>query len=139
MDDQAATIRLERSIPRPPAEVWAVLTQPATHALWWAAGEIRPVAGHRFALDMGPWGQQPCQILAVEPERLLRYSFAPDTLGTTITWRLARQGKGTRLTFEQAGFDLASAMGQAAFQGMGAGWPQILQRLSDLVMQQAWR
>lgn len=109
--------------------VWRALTDPELHARWWAAGDVRPVVGHRFTLDMGPWGQQACEVLAVEPERLLRYSFAPDSLDTTITWRLQAEGTGTRLFLEHAGFDVDSPLGKTAFHGMGEGWPGLLRRI----------
>jgi uncharacterized protein YndB with AHSA1/START domain len=64
-------IQLTQYIDHPPAKVWAALTDPTLIAKWWAAGDIRPVVGHRFSFDMGQWGQQPCEVLAVEPERLL--------------------------------------------------------------------
>lgn len=103
-----AVINCEQFIPHPPAAVWKALTDPDLHARWWAAGDVRPVVGHRFTLDMGKWGLQPCEVLTVEPERLLRYSFASGTLDTTITWRLRSEGTGTRLFLEHAGFDLDS-------------------------------
>ncbi|MFF4667344.1 SRPBCC domain-containing protein [Streptomyces sp. NPDC001282] len=90
---------------------------------------MRPVVGHRFTLDMGTWGHQACEVLAVEPERLLRYSFAPGSLDTTITWQLHPEGGGTRLLLEHAGFDLDSPLGKAALEGMGRGWPDVLQRI----------
>ena len=136
MNDDS-TIRLVRDLPAAPAKVWAALTQPDLHARWWAAGDVQPVVGHRFSLDMGSRGQQPCEVLAVEPQRLFRYTFAPEMLGTTITWRLASEGTGTRLELEHAGFDLATPMGQTAFQGMGAGWPRVLDRLEALLAEEA--
>lgn len=90
---ESGFIQLTQFIPHPPGKVWAALTDPALHAKWWAAGDVRPVVGHRFTLDMGPWGQQPCEVLAVEHEKLLSYSFAPGTLNTTITWRLQAEGE----------------------------------------------
>ncbi|MEX3926736.1 SRPBCC domain-containing protein [Paraburkholderia sp. BR10936] len=126
-------IQLTRSIPHSPAKVWTALTDPAIHARWWAAGDVRAVVGHRFMLDMGPWGLQPCEVVAVEHERLLCYSFAPGTLNTTVTWRLEPEGSGTRLSLEHKGFDLDSPLGKAAFQGMGKGWPDVIQRLQDVL------
>ncbi|MFF0289502.1 SRPBCC domain-containing protein [Streptomyces sp. NPDC005262] len=123
---EPSVIHCDQFIAHPPAAVWRALTDPELHARWWAAGDVRPVVGHRFTLDMGPWGQQACEVLAVEPERLLRYSFAPDSLDTTITWRLDAEGTGTRLFLEHAGFDLDSPLGKAAFDGMGEGWPGVL-------------
>ncbi|MGK4584045.1 SRPBCC family protein [Kitasatospora sp. HPMI-4] len=128
-----AVIHCDQFLSHPPAVVWRALTTPELHARWWAAGDVRPVVGHRFSLDMGPWGEQPCEVVAVEPERLLRYSFAPSTLDTTITWRLEPEGTGTRLFLEHAGFDLDSPLGRTAFQGMGAGWPKVLDRLAAVL------
>lgn len=103
-----AAIHCDQFIAHPPAAVWKVLTDPELHAKWWAAGDVRPVVGHSFTLDMGAWGHQGCEVLAVEPEKLLRYSFAPGTLDSTITWELRPEGTGTRLFLEHAGFDLDS-------------------------------
>ncbi|MFH9968685.1 SRPBCC domain-containing protein [Streptomyces sp. S1A1-8] len=126
-------INCEQFIAHPPAAVWKALTDPELHARWWAAGDVRPVVGHRFTLDMGQWGQQPCEVLTVEPERLLRYSFASGTLDTTITWRLQGEGTGTRLFLEHAGFDLDSPLGKAAVEGMGNGWPGLLRRIESVL------
>lgn len=122
-----------RVIPHPPARVWTALTDPAVHATWWAAGDVRPVLGHRFTPDIGQWGQQACAVLAVGPGRLLSYSFAPGTLDTVITWRLTPEGDGTRLLLEHRGFGLDSPMGRAAHAGMGAGWPAVLARMAPAV------
>lgn len=109
------------------------LTDPAIHAKWWAAGEIRALVGHRFTLDMGQWGLQPCEVLAVENERLLSYSFAAGTLDTTVTWQLVPEGDGTRLSLEHKGFDLDSPFGKTAFQGMSSGWPGVIDRLQGVL------
>jgi uncharacterized protein YndB with AHSA1/START domain len=113
--------------------VWAALTDPALLARWWVAGDIKPLVGHRFTLDMGNWGTQPCEVIAVEPERLLSYRFAEGSLDTTITWRLEPEGAGTRLFLEHAGFDLDSPMGRQAYRGMGEGWPHVLDRFDTVL------
>jgi uncharacterized protein YndB with AHSA1/START domain len=128
---EPGVIRIDQLVPHPPARVWAALTDPELHARWWAAGDVRPVVGHRFTLDMGSWGRQPCEVLAVEPERLLSYSFAPGTLDSTLTWRLEPEGEGTRLFLEHAGFDLESPLGRQAFEGMGRGWPGVVGRIDQ--------
>jgi uncharacterized protein YndB with AHSA1/START domain len=126
-------IRLSQFIDHPPARVWQALTDPQLHAKWWAAGDIKAVVGHRFTLDMGKWGQQPCEVIAVEPEMLLSYSFALGTLNTTIAWRLEPENSGTRLHLEQSGFDLDSPMGKMSFEGMSQGWPKILERITTAI------
>ena len=126
-------IQLTQFISHPPEKVWTALTDPVLHAKWWAAGDVRPVVGHRFSLDMGQWGQQPCEVLAVEHEKLLSYSFAPGTLDTTITWRLKAEGEGTRLSLEHKGFDLDSPLGKTAFHGMEGGWSVVLARIEPVL------
>ena len=78
-------INCTQFIARPPAKVWAALTDPALLTKWWATRDVRPIVGHRFTLDMRQCGHQPCEVLAVETERLLAYSFAPGTLNATIS------------------------------------------------------
>jgi uncharacterized protein YndB with AHSA1/START domain len=124
--DADATIELDQFLSHPPERVWQALTDPALHARWWAEGDVRAEVGHRFTLDMGAWGEQPCEVLAVDPGRMLRYSFASEMMDTTITWRLEPEGTGTRLVLEHRGFDLDSPMGNAAFEGLGGGWPTLL-------------
>ena len=126
-------IQLDHVYAHPPAAIWRALTDPELHARWWAAGDVRPVLGHRFELDMGKWGKQPCEVIAVEPERLLSYRFATGTLNTTITWKLAPAGTGTRLTLIHDGFDLDSPLGKQALEGMGAGWPALLRRIEIVI------
>ena len=127
--NKSGMIRLERVYSHAPAAVWKALTDPALHARWWAAGDIRPIVGHRFDLDMGAWGKQPCEVLEVQPEALLKYRFATGSLDTTLTWKPAPEGTGTRLTLIHEGFDLDSPLGKRALEGMGAGWPGVLERL----------
>jgi len=54
-------LRFDLHIPHPPAAVWRALTDPDLLARWWAAGEVKPVVGHRFTLDMGNWGTSPAR------------------------------------------------------------------------------
>lgn len=129
----AAVIHLEHVYKQSPAAVWRALTDPELHARWWAKGDVRPIVGHRFELDMGSFGMQACEVLAVEPERLLQYRFATGTLDTIITWRLRPEGTGTHLSLTHEGFDLDSPLAQRAFHGMRSGWPTVLGRLEALL------
>lgn len=131
--EPAAVIELDHFYPHPPAAVWRALTDPAEHAKWWAAGDVRAVVGHRFDLDMGAWGKQACEVIEVEPERLFRYRFAIGRLDTILTWRLIAEGNGTRLRLTHEGFDLSSPMGRRAFEGMKPGWPGVLARLGAVL------
>jgi uncharacterized protein YndB with AHSA1/START domain len=124
-----AVIQLDHVYKQAPAAVWKALTDPVLHARWWAAGDVKPVVGHRFELDMGPFGKQRCEVVAVEPERLFSYRFGIGVLDTTITWRLAPEGAGTRLTLVHEGFNFETPMGKQGFEGMKSGWPTVLGRL----------
>ncbi|MGZ3423671.1 MAG: SRPBCC family protein [Polyangiales bacterium] len=130
---EPGTIRLQHVYSQSPSRVWRALTEPELVARWWAPGDIRAVVGHRFEMDMGQWGKQKCVVLDVEPERLFRYRFAETTLNTVITWELAAEGTGTRLTLTHEGFDLDSPMGRRAFEGMRPGWPGILDRMGAVL------
>lgn len=133
MNNELAEIRLERVYAHAPSKVWRALTDPELIARWWAPGNIRAEVGHRFEMDMGRWGKQPCVVLEVVPERRLSYRFAEPTLNTIITWELVPEGAGTRLTLTQEGFDLDSPMGRAAYDGMKPGWPGILERIATVL------
>ncbi|GAB4100351.1 SRPBCC domain-containing protein [Sinomonas halotolerans] len=128
-------IRLERQLPHPPAAVWSALTQPELLARWWAAGDIAPTVGHRFTLDMGAWGTQQCEVLTVSPEREMTFLFAEGVLDTTVTWRLEPVDGGTLLHLEHAGFRFDTPMGEQAFNGMGSGWPGVLARLDEVLLE----
>lgn len=129
----AAEIRLDHFYPHPPSAVWRALTDPDVHARWWAAGDVRPVVGHRFELDMGAFGKQPCEVLEVVPERRFKYRFATGMLDTVITWELVPEGSGTRLHLTHEGFDLDSPVAKQAFEGMKPGWPGVLDRLGGVL------
>lgn len=89
---EAGVIRLSRWIEQPAEKVWQALTDPRILAQWWAPADVKAEVGHRFSLDMGLWGCQRCEVLAVDPGRMLRLNFAPGTLNTTITFRLEPGG-----------------------------------------------
>lgn len=50
-------VTLERFLPYAPKVVWRALTEPQRLAKWWAPGDVRPIVGQRFTLDMGEFGQ----------------------------------------------------------------------------------
>lgn len=126
-------IECDEFIGHAPAVVWKALTDPELMERWWVRGDIQPVVGHEFTLDMGAWGVQACRVTAVEPERLLRYSFAESVLDSVITWRLVPEGTGTRLFLEHAGFDLDTPLGRQAYHGMGQGWPGVQKRIGEVL------
>jgi uncharacterized protein YndB with AHSA1/START domain len=130
---EPAIIHIDHFFAHQSSKIWKALTDPVLHARWWAAGDIQPVVGHRFDLDMGQWGKQACEVLEVEHERLLKYRFAARVLDTIITWRLAREGAGTRLSLTHEGFNLDTPLGRKALEGMKPGWPKVLAKLNAVL------
>lgn len=123
------TIRVDQKLNHAPHDVWRALTEPDLLASWWAAGDVRPVVGHRFTLDMGAFGQQTCTVTVVEPEHVFAFTFGEGVLDSLLTWRIELEGTGSRLFLEHSGLDVDSPLGLQAFKGMGAGWPKVLERV----------
>lgn len=101
--------------------------------------DIKPVVGHRFELLADPvpaagfaGGPVACEVLAVEPERLLSISWGPEW---TVTWRLVPEGHGTRLFLSHEGFDPDDDFQRMSRRIMGGGWrtgvPKALARVLD--------
>ncbi|MEW2353359.1 SRPBCC domain-containing protein [Spirillospora sp. NPDC029432] len=128
MSGERTSIEVEEFLPHPPAKVWRALTDPDLLARWLMPNDFKPVVGHRFTMTTKPMphlgfdGIIPCEVLELDRERLMRISWQGGTLDTTVTWRLAAEGRGTRLFIEHAGFDLDDPVQAAAFQGMSSGW-----------------
>ncbi|KZE20862.1 MULTISPECIES: SRPBCC family protein [Brevibacterium] len=125
------TIDVDQFLTHPPRTVWRALTEPEILAMWWALGDVAPVVGHAFTLDMGGFGQQPCTVTRVEPETLFAHTFAEGSLDSTLTWTLHPEGTGTRLHLAHSGLDVDTPMGRQAFTGMGAGWPRVLANMES--------
>ena len=69
------SVVVEREIPHPPEKIWRALTQPHLIAEWLMKNDFMPVVGHRFNLR-GDWGGVlDCEVLAVEPNKTLSYTW----------------------------------------------------------------
>lgn len=119
MTDELAPIEVVIDVDATPDEVWGALTTPAELAVWWAAGDISAEVGHRFTLDMGPFGVQPCEVLESEPACHLRFRFTDDW---ELDWRLDAVGDGTRVTMVHSGFDATNPRDVFAHANMAIGW-----------------
>jgi uncharacterized protein YndB with AHSA1/START domain len=122
-------IRLDQFLAHPPAKVWRALTEPELVARWLMPNDFKAEVGHRFTFTTKPVkgtgfeGVVYCQVLELEPEKLLKISWGDGkNADWTVTWRLEREGKGTRLFLDHEGFDPDDAMQQMARRIMGAGW-----------------
>lgn len=136
------TIHREAIYPHPRARVWRALTEPALIRRWLMNPEgFAPVAGTRFVLRAegahpGWRGFVECEVLAVEPGRLLRYSWIgdPDQPPLTVTFRLEDAGAGTRLVLDHEGFRGVGGWLLARLM-MGPGWGKMLRKRIPAVLE----
>ncbi len=128
---EAATrsVVIEREMPHPPEKVWRALTEGPLIEEWLMKNDFRPVVGHRFDFR-ADWGSVDGQVLAVEPNRTLSYTWAAYGLESVVTWTLTPTGTGTQLRMEHSGFGPEH---DAAYQGAGYGWQQFLGNLERVV------
>lgn len=128
MTAETETIRVEQAISQPPTAVWAALTTPELIATWWAPGDVAPVIGHEFTLEMPGWGHVPCKVIDVVDEQRFVYTFAD----WTLSWTLEQVDDATVLHLEHSGFDMDNPQHRFAFDNMGPGWrDQVLPRLAS--------
>jgi uncharacterized protein YndB with AHSA1/START domain len=98
--------------------------------------DVKPAVGHRFNLR-GEWGGVlDCEVLAIEPQRSLAYTWnfshedAAFDLKSVVTFTLTPTGAGTHLRVEQAGFRPTQ---KQAYGGAHAGWKQFFAKLDEVL------
>ncbi|MEV5558283.1 SRPBCC domain-containing protein [Nonomuraea wenchangensis] len=137
-DEERTAIRLDQFIAHPPAKVWRALTEPDLIAKWLMPGDFRPEVGHRFTFRTAPQksvgfdGVVHCEVLELEPERLLKLSWGDGkNADWTVTWRLEPEGRGTRMFLDHEGFDPDDELQQRSRRIMGGGWRSM--RIAEVV------
>jgi uncharacterized protein YndB with AHSA1/START domain len=126
---ETLSVIVERDVAFPPEKIWRALTQPHLIEEWLMKNDFKPVADHRFNLR-ADWGAVDCQVLAVEPNRTLSYTWAAMGLESVVTWTLTPTGTRTRLRMEQSGFRPDQ---QKAYQGAKYGWQKFFASLERVV------
>jgi uncharacterized protein YndB with AHSA1/START domain len=133
---ETLSVVVERELAAPPEKVWRALTQPHLIEEWLMKNDFKPVVGHRFNLS-GEWGGVlDCEVLVLEPNRTLSYTWdfahadAAFNLKSVVTLTLTPTDTGTHLRMEQSGFrpDQKQAHG-----GARAGWSQFLAKLEQIL------
>ena len=137
---ETKTVVVEREFSHPPEKLWRALTQPHLMEEWLMKNDFRPSVGHKFNLR-GEWGGVlDCEVLAIEPNRTLAYTwdFNHDDpafkLKSVVTFTLTPTGKGTHLRMEQEGFRPDQ---KQAFGGAHAGWKQFFEKLDQVVARES--
>jgi uncharacterized protein YndB with AHSA1/START domain len=121
------TVIVEREIAHPPEKIWRALTQPHLISEWLMKNDFSPVVGHRFNLR-GEWGGVlDCEVLVVEPQTTLSYTwnFKHDDpafdLNSVVTFSLSPTTTGTRSAHGTGWIPAGSEAGIWWCQGRLAG------------------
>ena len=125
----ARSVVVERELPHRPEKIWRALTQPHLMEEWLMKSDFEPRVGHRFTLR-GNWGSASCEVLEIEVNRSLSYTWDAMGLESVVTFTLTPTAAGTRLRMEQAGFPMDH---EQAWRGAHAGWNNFLNKLEVLL------
>ncbi|HLH96554.1 MAG TPA: SRPBCC domain-containing protein [Xanthobacteraceae bacterium] len=130
------SVVVERELPHPPEKVWRALTQPHLIEEWLMKNDFQPVVGHRFNLKRTPRPDfnlvVDCQVLVVEPNKTLSYTWAALDVDGVVTWTLTPTSTGTHLRMEQSGF---RGDQRQAYGGARAGWQRMFETLEKVLAQ----
>jgi uncharacterized protein YndB with AHSA1/START domain len=124
---ETRSVVIEREVAFPPEKIWRALTQPHLIEEWLMKNDFMPTRDHRFTLR-GDWGSVDCKVLAVEPYKMLSYTWDAMGLESTVTWTITPTGAGAHLRLEQSGFRPDQ---QQAYQGAQYGWKKFLGNLDE--------
>jgi uncharacterized protein YndB with AHSA1/START domain len=131
---ETRSVIVERELPHAPEKLWRALTQPHLIAEWLMQNDFAPVVGHRFSLRMDAqpnWnGVIDCQVLVVEPNKTLSYSWGALGLQTAVTFTLTPTDTGTHLHMEQTGFRSDQPQNYA---GAIYGWKKFFGNLEQVL------
>jgi uncharacterized protein YndB with AHSA1/START domain len=131
---------IEREMPHPPEKIWRALTQSSLMVEWLMKNDFQPVVGHRFTFRAPPmpnWnGVVECEVLAVEPNSRLSYSWgtsgedAANGFKSVVTWTLTPTKDGVLVRMEQSGFRPEQ---EQNYQGAKYGWRRFIDGLEKVV------
>jgi uncharacterized protein YndB with AHSA1/START domain len=128
------SVVVEREFAHPPEKVWRALTESTLIEQWLMKNDFQPVPGRSFTLHAEPvpnWtGVIDCEVVAVEPGRVLSYTWATLGVETVVTFTLTPAGAGTRLRMEQSGF---SPDQEANYKGATYGWRRFIAGMEAVV------
>jgi uncharacterized protein YndB with AHSA1/START domain len=128
------TLVIDREMPHPPEKIWRALTQSSLMDDWLMTNDFLPVVGHRFTFRATPranWnGVIDCEVLLVEPNSRLSYTWGALGPGSVVAWTLTPTQSGTHVRMEQSGFRPDQ---QANYKGANYGWQKFIGNLERVV------
>ena len=128
------TLVIEKELAHPPQKIWRALTQGALIKEWLMDNDFQPVVGHKFNFRSTPnphWdGIIQCEVLVVEPNSKLSYTWSSLGLVTVVVWTLTAADGATLVRMEQSGF---RADQDQAYQGANYGWRKFVSLLERVL------
>ena len=128
------TLVIERELAHPLEKIWRALTEGQLIKDWLMDNDFQPVVGHKFNFRSTPvpnWdGIIESEVLLIEPNKKLSYSWATMGMGSVVTFTLTPTDNGTHLHMEQSGF---SPDQDANYKGAQYGWNKFLGGLERVV------
>ena len=125
---------IEKELPHPVGKAWRALTQGALIKEWLMDNDFQPEVGHKFKFRSTPmpnWnGVIDSQVLVVEPDKKLSYSWNSMGLESVVVWTLVETSGGTLVRMEQSGFRPDQ---EANYQGANYGWQKFIGGLERVV------
>jgi uncharacterized protein YndB with AHSA1/START domain len=129
------SVKRELKFPQSRDEVWRALTDPAALAEWMFPNGFEARVGHRFTFQVPPNPQAKfdglvvhCEILKCVYPTELSFSWVAGEVDTRVEYRLEADGSGTRVFFEQSGFEQ-----EHAHKGAEYGWTFMHGKLAALL------
>lgn len=128
------SVIVDCDLAEPPEKVWRALTVPELLAAWLMPNDFAPRVGHGFRFRPEKGGDIACEVLDVEENRMIRYSWreADQPIDSIVTVRLTPLAGGrTRLRLVHTGFPLRASHAGLALSRAG--------RTMSMAMQGGWR
>jgi uncharacterized protein YndB with AHSA1/START domain len=129
------SVVIEREMPHAPEKVWRALTHGYLIEEWLMKNDFQPRAGHRFNFRSTPYGSWDgvieAEVLEVEPNSRLCYTWSSMGLRTVVEWTLTPTTSGTHLRMEQSGFPATG--GEGYYKGATAGWSKFIGNLERVL------
>jgi uncharacterized protein YndB with AHSA1/START domain len=128
------SVVIEKELPHAPEKIWRALTEGPLIQQWLMDNDLQPVVGHRFHFRSTPvpqWnGVIDSEVLVIEPNRKLSYSWNALGLESVVVWTLDATSNGTLVRMEHSGFRDDQ---DAAYKGAGYGWQKFFGGLERIV------
>lgn len=128
------SVVIEREFPHAPEKIWRALTEGALIQEWLMDNDFEPVVGHRFSFRAKPvpnWnGVIESEVLVIEPNKKLSYSWGTMGMGSVVEWTLSATSGGTLVRMEQSGFREDQ---EQNYKGAKYGWQKFVGNLERVV------